>query len=126
MGIGLHDPTFEEAYFILEGEVQATLDGTALRDARFEVTGRGLALRYPAGMRSRLEMDLALTGWVSNEPDGSVRCVAEGPRAALETLLASLEEGPTGALVDRVSSHWEMATGHWATFEVRSGSHRGD
>ena len=28
VGIGLHDHTFEEAYFILEGEVQATLDGS--------------------------------------------------------------------------------------------------
>jgi quercetin dioxygenase-like cupin family protein len=28
VGIGLHDHTFEEAYFILEGAVQATLDGT--------------------------------------------------------------------------------------------------
>lgn len=27
VGIGLHDHTFEEAYFILEGEVQAVLDG---------------------------------------------------------------------------------------------------
>ena len=28
VGIGLHDHTFEEAYFILEGHVQAVLDGT--------------------------------------------------------------------------------------------------
>jgi quercetin dioxygenase-like cupin family protein len=28
VGIGLHDHTFEEAYFILEGEVQEVLDGT--------------------------------------------------------------------------------------------------
>lgn len=28
VGIGLHDHTFEEAYFILEGEVQAVLDDT--------------------------------------------------------------------------------------------------
>ncbi len=27
MSIGLHDHTFEEAYFILSGEVEATLDG---------------------------------------------------------------------------------------------------
>ncbi len=27
VGIGLHDHTFEEAYFLLEGEVRATLDG---------------------------------------------------------------------------------------------------
>jgi mannose-6-phosphate isomerase-like protein (cupin superfamily) len=28
VGIGLHDHTFEEAYFILSGDVEATLDGT--------------------------------------------------------------------------------------------------
>jgi mannose-6-phosphate isomerase-like protein (cupin superfamily) len=27
VGIGLHDHTFEEAYFILSGEVEATMDG---------------------------------------------------------------------------------------------------
>jgi quercetin dioxygenase-like cupin family protein len=31
VGIGLHDHTFEEAYFILEGEVEAVLDGTTHR-----------------------------------------------------------------------------------------------
>lgn len=99
------------------GAIEERLDAT--------VHGRvqGVGFRYFVIRRA---MDLALTGWVSNELDGSVRCVAEGPRAALETLLASLEEGPAGALVDRVSSHWEMATGHWATFEVRSRGHRGD
>ena len=31
VGIGLHDHTFEEGYFILSGEVEATLDGTVYR-----------------------------------------------------------------------------------------------
>src|SRR5688500_4980778 len=31
VGIGLHDHTFEEAYFILSGEVEATLDGATYR-----------------------------------------------------------------------------------------------
>jgi quercetin dioxygenase-like cupin family protein len=31
VGIGLHDHTFEEAYFILEGEVEAVMDGTTHR-----------------------------------------------------------------------------------------------
>ena len=30
-GIGLHDHTFEEAYFILSGEVEGTLDGRTYR-----------------------------------------------------------------------------------------------
>ena len=72
-------------------------------------------------------MDLGLTGWVANEPDGSVRCVAEGPRAALEALLAALETGPAGALVDRVATPWGPASGQLRErSSVRSGGHRGD
>jgi len=96
-------------------------------DERLDATVRGrvqgVGFRYFVVRRA---MDLGLTGWVANEPDGAVRCVAEGKRAALQALLAALEEGPAGALVDRVSSHWEMATGGWRSFEVRSGGHRGD
>lgn len=103
---------------------------THRRDPRLErldatVHGRvqGVGFRYFVVRRA---LDLDLTGWVANEPDGSVRCVAEGPRADLETLLASLEAGPAGALVNRVSSRWEMAMGGWRSFEVRSGAHHGD
>ena len=99
------------------GSLEERLDAT--------VRGRvqGVGFRYYA---VRHAMDLGLTGWVANEPDGSVRCVAEGPRPALEALLDALERGPAGALVDRVSSRWEMATGGLRSFEVRSGGHRGD
>ena len=43
VGIGLHDHTFEEAYFILSGEVEATLDGRvyALTPGDFVWTGVG-------------------------------------------------------------------------------------
>jgi quercetin dioxygenase-like cupin family protein len=43
VGIGLHDHTFEEAYFILEGEVEATLDGAVyhLTPGDFVWTGVG-------------------------------------------------------------------------------------
>ncbi|HET9085673.1 MAG TPA: acylphosphatase [Candidatus Limnocylindrales bacterium] len=92
-------------------------------DATVRGRVQGVGFRYFVARRA---MDLGLTGWVANEPDGSVRCVAEGARSSLEALLESLERGPAGALVDRVSSHWEMAAGGWRSFEVRSGGHRGD
>ena len=43
VGIGLHDHTLEEAYFILDGEVEATLDGTVyhLRPGDVVWTGVG-------------------------------------------------------------------------------------
>lgn len=92
-------------------------------DATVRGRVQGVGFRYFVVRRA---MDLGLTGWVANEPDGSVRCVAEGDRPSLEALLESLEQGPGGALVDRVSSRWAVAVGGWASFEVRSGSHRGD
>jgi acylphosphatase len=69
---------------------------------------------------------LGLTGWVANEASGRVRCVAEGPRDALEALLDDLREGPAGAWVERVDASWSAATGAFPSFDVRSGSHPGD
>jgi acylphosphatase len=96
-------------------------------EARLEATVHGRV--QGVGFRwfvVRLAERLDLTGWVSNELDGSVRCVAEGPRASLEALLASLRAGPPGARVDRVRTSWLEPTGTLGSFDVRSGSHRGD
>jgi acylphosphatase len=69
---------------------------------------------------------LGLVGWVANETDGSVRCVAEGPRAQLDALLDMLREGPRGAWVGDVAVTWGPAAGAFDRFSVRSGGHRGD
>jgi acylphosphatase len=68
----------------------------------------------------------SLKGWVANEPDGSVKVVAEGQRPALETLIAALRQGPPGARVERVDEAWLPATGTFDRFGVRSGAHSGD
>jgi acylphosphatase len=70
--------------------------------------------------------DLGLTGWVANEPDRTVHCVAEGPQVALERLEATLRDGPRAARVDRVDVTWAAATGEFQRFDVRSGWHSGD
>jgi acylphosphatase len=71
-------------------------------------------------------MRLGLTGWVSNEQDGSVHVVAEGPRSDLDDLLEALHEGPASAIVERVGQEWLPYTGRWSSFSVESGGHRGD
>ena len=90
-----------------------------------KVIGRvhGVGFRY---FVLREATALELDGWVANDPDGSVHCVAEGPRERLDALLERLRVGPPAAIVERVSEAWMPATGTLGRFEVRSGGHRGD
>jgi acylphosphatase len=69
---------------------------------------------------------LSLSGWVSNQADGSVEVVAEGADENLEQLLLALWEGPTGSSVSDVRVHHEPARGNIIGFGIRSGAHRGD
>jgi acylphosphatase len=62
---------------------------------------------------------LHLTGWVRNEPDGSVTALAEGPRAAVEALVAWAHQGPPSARVDHVDVEWSAPTGEHQDFTVR-------
>jgi acylphosphatase len=99
------------------GTAPARLDATVLGRVQ------GVGFRY---FVIRHAMDLGLVGWVANGMDGSVRCIAEGPRASLGALLEHLEAGPAGAIVDRVVATWGAPSGSFTSFEVRSAAHRGD
>ncbi len=61
----------------------------------------------------------ALTGWVMNRWDGAVEVVAEGPRDVLERFEQVLHRGPRAAVVDRVETVYEAATGEFSRFSVR-------
>jgi acylphosphatase len=74
----------------------------------------------------RVANGAGLTGWGANEADGTVHCVAEGPRRALDALLTALRDGPPGARVESVSEAWLPATGGFGGFGVRASAHRGD
>jgi len=89
------------------------------------VRGRVQGVGFRVFVASRAAA-LGLTGWVRNGSDGSVECLAEGPRPALETLLAALELGPAGARVDFVSRTWAPATGSFDRFAIVSGWTGGD
>jgi acylphosphatase len=69
---------------------------------------------------------LGLVGWVANEPDGSVRVLAEGDPRALAQLEAELRRGPNGARVTSLDASRSAAGGGLSRFEVRASGHRGD
>lgn len=97
--------------------------GAARLEAVVQGQVQGVGFRY---FVLREAARLGLRGWVANEADGSVRCVAEGPRTVLDALLAGLREGPRGAVVRSVSESWLPATDRFAGFRVRSSGHTGD
>ena len=43
-----------------------------------------------------------VTGWVRNNPDGTIEAVFEGEPEAVERLVSFVHEGPSGAIVERV------------------------
>jgi acylphosphatase len=88
-----------------------------------ETAGSDAVLRLEACVRGRVQGvgfrafvcdradRLRVRGAVWNGDDGAVYVIAEGPRPALEALLAALREGPRMAQPDGVETHWMPATG---------------
>ncbi len=68
--------------------------------------------------RSRA-LELGLTGYASNQPDGRVLVVAQGSREKCEFLLALLQSSDTPGSVDHVVVGWSQATEPIAGFAER-------
>ncbi|MFO8034540.1 MAG: acylphosphatase [Candidatus Bipolaricaulota bacterium] len=64
-------------------------------------------------------LNLGLTGYVRNLPDGSVELEAEGEDDSLRELISWCHHGPPAARVERVEVSWGEATGRWREFAVR-------
>ena len=76
---------------------------------------QGVAFRYYTREKAR---SLDLTGFVRNQPDGTVELVAEGDEDAIEMLRVWLDHGPATARVDRVDLTWQNPTGSASSFEI--------
>lgn len=87
---------------------------------RLEATIYGLVQGVYFRQYTRQEANrLELVGWVANQPDGTVRVVAEGEEAVLGQLLGFLREGTPSARVDHVEISWTAATTEFIDFRVR-------
>nr|BBH95189.1 acylphosphatase [Thermogemmatispora argillosa] len=62
---------------------------------------------------------LGLRGYVRNLADGSVEVLAQGPRPALERLLALLHRGPSAAEVHEVRVEWRQPSELLSGFHIR-------
>ena len=67
------------------------------------VTGRVQGVWYRGWTRDQAER-LGLSGWVRNEPDGSVAALLAGPAPQVARMLELMRDGPRDARVDAVTS----------------------
>jgi acylphosphatase len=82
------------------------------------VTGRvqGVSFRFHTQQTADR---LGVTGWVRNEPDGSVAAHLEGDPETLDAIVSWLHRGPAAARVERVDVRTAMPTGA-TSFDVRA------
>lgn len=81
----------------------------------FTGTVQGVGFRYTT---VTIAQRFKVAGWVRNERDGSVRCVAEGDQTELDRFVAAVKQAMnrsiTSARIDQ-----SPATGEFARFDVR-------
>lgn len=63
--------------------------------------------------------EILLVGWVFNEPDGTVKIVAEGEEEKLKKLIEYCKEGPKFAKIEKIKVKWEEAKNEFKEFEIR-------
>lgn len=76
---------------------------------------QGVFFRYKTQQEAH---KLSLTGWVKNNGDGSVECMAEGEKDKLEELIAWCKAGPRSAQVENVDVKWLPFVGEFNSFEI--------
>ncbi len=78
--------------------------------ARVRVRGRVQGVFFRVETRDRAR-SLGLSGWVSNEPDGTLAAVFEGERERVDSMVGWCKRGPRGAAVEDVDVDWEEPRG---------------
>jgi len=85
---------------------------------RYLVRGRvqGVGFRY---FTQAAAVRAGLSGWVRNNPDGTVEIAAAGEVDALERLEQQVRHGPPGARVDQVTVSDDAVSATDAHFAIR-------
>ena len=80
----------------------------------FSGTVQGVGFRFTS---QRFALQLKLTGWVKNLPDGRVEMMAEGPRERIENLIYKLDKHYDGKVKSR-DIDWLDARGQFTDFVI--------
>jgi len=94
--------------FMIEGKT---------RRLEMRIQGRVQGVFFRAETR-RAARAAGVAGMVRNEPDGTVRVIAEGPEEALRQFKTFCHKGPPSAIVHDIEESWQEPTGSFHDFEI--------
>jgi acylphosphatase len=92
-----------------------TTDQRVRRRIVFTGHVQGVGFRYTT---TQTAVDYPVTGYVRNQPDGSVEVVAEGAASAIDQFERRIRQRMEGYIGDSTSEE-ASATGEFDSFEVR-------
>jgi len=91
---------------------------TEASEARVVVSGRVQGVYFRASTKDAA-VRWGVRGYVRNLHDGRVEAVLQGDRAAVESVVAFIREGPPGACVEAADVEWRLAAEVFDGFSVR-------
>ena len=80
------------------------------------IKGKVQGVFYRASARDKA-VELGITGWVKNTPDGNVEIVASGDKESLEKFIEWCHKGPSRALVTGLTMK-ETDTNNFSDFQI--------
>jgi len=76
---------------------------------------QGVFFRYYS---KEMAESIGITGWVSNQDDGSVQIEAEGDEEQISRFIAWCQHGPRGARVDKVETSFSPLLQQYSGFRI--------
>jgi acylphosphatase len=87
-----------------------------MRQVKLRITGKVQGVFFRASTREKAQQ-LGITGWVKNEPDGTVAATGQGPDVQLQQWIDWCHEGPPQARVESVEVEAQPLTS-FQEFEI--------
>lgn len=76
---------------------------------------QGVFFRHSAKQKAH---ELGITGWIRNNPDGSVEVLAQGNKKQLQEFIKWCKIGPVAANVEKVEVEWKEVTDKNSDFSI--------
>ena len=89
----------------------------AQKRVQITIRGRVQGVFFRATAK-REAVQLGLTGWIKNRPDGQVEAIVEGDEDRVKEFVSWSQHGPTPARVENVDTKWRGYTGEFTDFRI--------